>query len=502
MALAQFRTCKEVLLHELDAGPDPETQALADSIALRDVSVAKELLNQVTLIAEEPAPLVYSAPSPDENMPSIAVLPFINMSGDAEQNYFADGITEDIIIDLSDIETLSVAAKSSSEMYRGAAVSSARISEELGVEYILQGSVRKSGENVRISALLIDTGKNRQIWAERYDRTLDNIFELQSEISLAIVSALKINLNLTAADTTSNHATTSGEAYQIYLHAKSIRQTRIQVDNELAYELFERALSIDPNFALAHAALAETEVMIAEQSHVDSDELKVVLAQALEHCEIALQIDPNLAEGHMARGRIFAAENRHEAAKACFLKAIELKPKLASAYHVMAIHYYEIENNLELAFSNSKQAFSLDPINRHCIAVLVGASSTKHHDELRFFAGQVLKLAKRRASLNPHDHDAVGLVAWVYYILGDLDQAKHWVNIVSAFDVNDPYFIYNVACLHADLGSIDKSLEVLERSLKHAPSGPSMKWIKYDDPDMEPLRKDPRFYELLARYGS
>lgn len=163
MALAQFRTCKKVLLYELNAGPDPETQALADSIALRDVGASEQLRHQITLTPEDTALPISLSINSDKSVPSLAVLPFVNMSGDAEQGYFADSITEDIIIDLSDVEALSVAAKSSSEMYRGAAVSPARISEELGVKYILQGSVRKSGENVRISALLIDTASNRQI---------------------------------------------------------------------------------------------------------------------------------------------------------------------------------------------------------------------------------------------------------------------------------------------------------------------------------------------------
>ena len=137
-----------------------------------------------------------------DETPSIAVLPFVNMSGDAEQNYFADGMTEDILTDLSDVPGLSVAAKSSSQIYRGAQMSAAQISQEIGVRYLLEGSVRKSGNHVRISAQLTDTHTNRLEWAERYGRRLDNVFELQSEISKAIVGALKLNLtsNLNVTD--------------------------------------------------------------------------------------------------------------------------------------------------------------------------------------------------------------------------------------------------------------------------------------------------------------
>lgn len=248
--------------------------------------------------------------------------------------------------------------------------------------------------------------------------------------------------------------------------------------------------------------MAETEVIITEQNYLNGDGLDAALAHALLNCEKALQIDPYLAETYVAQGRIFAADNEHEEAKRCYLKAIELKPKLAAAYAILAIHYVNIEDDYELAFSNAKQALSLNPINRYCTAVLTIASALELGEELRSYAAKVLKLTKRRASLNPHDHDAVGLVAFAYYHLGDLDQARHWVNIVSAFEVDDTYFLYNVACLHANLGSIDKSLELLERSLEHVQPSPNIKWIKSGDPDLEPLRKDPRFYELLARHES
>ena len=323
MALAQFRTCKEVLLHELDAGPDPETQALADSIALRDVSVSKALLNQVTLIPEAAVPLVSSTPSLDENVSSIAVLPFINMSGDAEQNYFADGITEDIIIDLSDIETLSIAAKSSSEMYRGVAVSPAQISEELGVRYILEGSVRKSGEHVRVSALLIDAWTSRQIWAKRYDRKLENIFELQSEISQEIVKALELNLTGVGKHTTDRRTTSSAEAYQYYLQGRTLLRVMSKPSIVLARELFEQAVELDPYYALAYTGLADSATMLYCHYDVDPCYSDIALAASNK----ALEINPKHEDALFSKGFALGNLGKYKEALDVFNMVLEINPK-------------------------------------------------------------------------------------------------------------------------------------------------------------------------------
>ena len=502
MALAQFRTCKEVLLHELDTGPDPETQALADSIALRDVSVSKELQQHSAQISEETASPISLAVNPDKNVPSIAVLPFVNMSGDAEQSYFADGITEDIIIDLSDVEALSVAAKSSSEMYRGTAVSPARISEELGVKYILQGSVRKSGENVRIAALLIDTASNRQIWAERYDRTLDNIFQLQSEISNEIVNALKINLKLVDGDTSAVQSATNAEAYQYYLHGKSLRKSDACSNTELATTLFERAISVDPNFVRAYAELARCEASLASQLNLFGKKLEAALSKAQAHCDKALQIDPTSVEAYLAQGQIFSTAKEFTSAKKSFGKALTLKPKSAEALSSLGNYYFAVEGDIEKAYTYVKQAYAIDPDKSCSVLVLTCLNGLNEPEELQSAARDVLLRQKRQIGLDPYNFSAVHLVAYASYLLGNVEEAKHWTNIATAFDLDHRVLIYNLACLHSLLGSIDNALTTLERSLKIASSPEEVNYAKNVDPDLELLRKDPRFEELFARYES
>lgn len=494
MALAQFKTCKEVLLHELDAGPDPETQALADTIALRDVSISQELRKQASRMPETPAQIS------SDDAPSIAVLPFVNMSGDAEQSYFADGITEDIIIDLSGIENLSVASKGSSSVYRGAAVSPESISQELGVQYLLEGSVRKSGDKVRISALLIDAINNRQIWAKRYDRALANIFELQSEISNEIVNALKINLNLGAKDQLNAQTTTSAEAYQYFLHAKSLRKSDASSNSLLAATLFKRAVAVDPNYALAYAELARCECNLVSQLSLSGVASETALAEAQEHCDRAMEIDPTLVEAHLAQGSILASAKKSSAAKESYLKALALQPRSADVLSCLGYHYISVHGDIEAAYSYAKQAYAIDP-DRTCGAMLLTClNGLDKPKDMEVIARQVLRVEKRRSALDPYNFSSTHLVAYAAYLLGDIEEAKHWTNIATAFDLDHHILIYNLACLHSLLGSVDAAFATLQRSLDLTASSTNMNFAKNVDPDLEPLRKDPRFNALFARY--
>ncbi len=495
LALAQYRTCKEVLLHELGVAPAPETQALAKDIALRDASVSAQLRDQAL-----PASLKSGAPQAPDQLTSLAVLPFVNMSGDAGQKFFADGITEDITVDLADIETLAVAAKGSCEMYRGAAVSPAQIADELGVRFLLQGSVRTSGDNVRISVTLTDAQSNRQVWAQRYDRTLDNILELQSEISRAIVRALKINLKLSGNSPAIAQTTSSGQAYQYYLHGKSLRRRNTPENIELAQQMFGRAVDLDPGYALAFAALARCISALAKLQNLRGKKLKATLATATENCDRAQEIQPNLAEAFVARAHILQCAGDDDAAEETYFQAIRQNPALVDAQNLLAIFYMMVRGDFAKAYTHSKLAYDLDP-DQACAAMLLTClSDLGKSAETDATAALVLKRSKRRVSLDPYDFDAVHLIAYSSFLTGDRETAKHWTTIASAFDVDDSTFIYNIACLHSLLGSVDEALEMLERALELRDQSPGFRYIKSVDPDLAQLRKDPRFHKLLARY--
>jgi len=495
MALAQFRTCKEVLLHELDASPDPETQALADSIALKDVSVFKELRHKATLGPESFVTHASNTPSTDTNMPSIAVLPFVNMSGDAEQNYFADGITEDIIVDLSDIDALSVVAKSSSEMYRGCCTS-LRISEELGVRYILEGSIRKSGENIRVSALLNDPKTSRQIWAKRYDRKLENIFDVQSEISQEIVKALELNLTSNGKHITDKRTTSSAEAYQYYLQGRTLLRVMSERSIILARGLFERAVKLDPNYALAYTGLADCATTLFCHYDVDPSFYDIALAASNR----ALQINPTLAEAYASRGYILQYGSDINVSIENFEKAISLNPKLADTYFYLGGVQVGIIGEIEKAYISFNKAFTLDQDIRSGMMLLTCLAALDYPNELKSFSNKILRLAQRRISLNAHDFGATQVVAICLHTLEKPDEARYWANVASSFDTQDARSIYNLACLQSQLGAVDECLALLGCTLELGCSKRKLDFLKTFDPDLETVRKDPRFYDLIARY--
>jgi len=503
MALAQFRTCKEVLLHELDAVPDPETQALADKIALKDSRALKVFRDQSVIALET----VSNITTPDkfadtrlltvdDEVPSIAVLPFVNMSGDAEQNYFADGMTEDIITDLSDVDGLSVAAKGSSQMYRGAPVSPAQISQEIGARYILEGSVRKAGESVRISAQLTDAHSNLQTWAQRYDRRLENIFELQSEISKAIVAALELNLT-TVAGVSERRTTASVEAYQCYLRGQRNLHDVSKSSIILSHELFGQAIELDPEYALAYAGLAQSAIYMV--LHYDVD--RAMIDEALENCNFALRLQPELAEAYSARGNVRIFLKEFENARLDIEKAISIAPNLAVAHFHMGQYHVNTAGGILEGYNSYKRAFDLGNDLRSGMMANTCLHGLNRPEELELLSKKILKIAQRKFFLNPHDFDAIQMTAFAYNDLGEIEEAKKWAGIASSFDTEDGGRAYNLACLHSVMGSVDEALVMLEKTLSIGCNEMKVRFMKYTDPDLELVREDPRFDKLLVRYG-
>src|SRR5438477_363249 len=266
------------------------------------------------------------APAPQEQLdkerPSIAVLPFNNMSGDPEQEYFSDGITEDIITDLSKVSALSVIARNSAFAFKGKNVDVLQVARQLKVSHVLEGSVRKAGGRVRITAQLIDGAHNDHIWAERYDRDLNDIFALQDEISEAIVKALKLKLLPEEKKAIEQRGTESVEAYNLFLMARQNYVTGGESDlrrAEATIRICQRVTEIDPNYANAWALMA-LDQMIVRFIHGGKGE------DGLAAAERALALDANLAEAHAVKARIFAENGRHDEASAEIASGLRLDP--------------------------------------------------------------------------------------------------------------------------------------------------------------------------------
>lgn len=260
--------------------------------------------------------------------PSIAVLPFVNMSGDPEQEYFSDGITEDLITDLSKISSLFVIARNSVFTYKGKAVKIGQVGRELGVLYILEGSVRKVGDRVRITAQLVDATTEGHLWAERYDRDLEDIFALQDEVTQKIVAALAVALTEEEEDRLTRKYTGNVEAYDCFLRGLEYHFHPTKEKNIQARRMFEKAIELDSEFAAAYAQLGRTHVR--GYTHMWSQDPKA-LNRAFDLAQKARDLDDTLPESYFVFAQVYYYERRHEQAIAEFEKAITLSPNYADA---------------------------------------------------------------------------------------------------------------------------------------------------------------------------
>ena len=267
--------------------------------------------------------------------PSIAVLPFANMSGDPEQEYLADGLAEDIITALSKVSEMFVIARNSTFAYKGTSPDVRQVARELGVRHVLEGSVRKAGNRVRITAQLIDAAKGGHLWAERYDRELANIFDLQDEITQEIVTALEVRLTKGEQARLWRRQTDNFEAWDLYVRAQASLRRFNQEDNSMARELVERALALDPNFAVAWALLAWTHLAGARVGWGFSTAAS--LEAGVEAALKGLAIDENQADALSMLGALRALQRRYDEADEAGRRAIALAPNAADNYVLYAI---------------------------------------------------------------------------------------------------------------------------------------------------------------------
>jgi len=294
-------------------------------------------------------------PLPDK--PSIAVLPFENLSGDPEQEYFSDGITEDIITDLSKISGLFVIARHSVFTYKGKAIKIAKVGQELGVRHVLEGSVRKANGRVRITAQLVDTTTEGHLWAERYDRDLKDIFALQDEVTQKIVGALAVKLTEDEQERLMHKYTDNMEAYDLYLQGVEYRNRFTKGANVQARQMFERAIDLDPEFALAYAVLGFTH--FHERTFGWSQDPQS-LEHAFELAQRTLDLDDSLSWGHHLLGKVYLWKKQYEKAIAELKKAIALSPN--DADQLVGLGYIlNFAGKPEEAIELVKKAMRLNP---------------------------------------------------------------------------------------------------------------------------------------------
>jgi adenylate cyclase len=378
----------------------------------------------------EPSPSA-APPAAVSEKASIAVLPFVNMSGDPEQEYFADGISEDIITALSKLSQLFVIARNSSFTFKGKAVHVGEVSQKLGVKFIVEGSVRKSGNRVRITAQLIDGASGGHLWAERYDRTLDDIFAVQDEVTQEIVAALALNLTDAERRRLASEYTGNPEAHDYFLRGRECWWHPSKETSVDAKVMLQRAIACDPSFVPAYAFLAavHTRDYVNEWSESPEDSLR----QAVEVAQRAAALGERDAYAHWALGGVHLWSRRHDEAVREFEKSISLDPNFALAYMLLglALHY---GGKSEQSLDVFDRAFALDPYHPDVYL---------HFQAQAYFQlGQfekAVEILKRRLVRNPSTDISRALLAASYGHLGRGDEARHeWQELLR---VNPNYSV-------------------------------------------------------------
>ena len=424
-----------------------------------------------------------------EDKPSVAVLPFTNMSGDPEQEYFSDGITEDIITDLSKVSGLSVVARNTAFTYKGKNVEVSEVAKRLGVDFVVEGSVRKAGSRVRVTGQLINAKDDRHLWADRYDRDLTDIFAIQDEITHAIVEQLKVKLLPQERKSIAKAPTDNVEAYTYYLRGRDFFYRHSKTYYRLARRMFANAVELDPRYARAYAGIADCDSFQFLYYRED-----VAIETILDNSAKALALDDKLAEAHASRGLALSLMHRYTEAMQEFEQAISLDPNSYEAHYLYARASFA-QGDLESAARLFERAAEIKPDDYQSPSLLIQVyRSLGREQESKDVARRAVKLAERELTLHAEDPRPAHLGSAALIELGEKDRAREWITRALAIDPDDPLTQYNVACGYTNLGDLDAAFDLLERSLPRA--GPEIRqWIKHDS-DFDPLRSHPRYRKI------
>ena len=424
---------------------------------------------------------------------SICVLPFVNMSGDPEQEYFSDGITEDIITDLSKVSALLVIARNTAFTFKGKVMDVKDVARALDVTHVMEGSVRKAGDRVRITAQLIDSATGGHVWADRYDRDLTDIFAIQDEISKAIVAALRVKLLPAERKAIEARGTSSVEAYNLYLMARqqwtegSLGDVRRQ---ETIVRICEQALSFDRNYAQAWALMA------LSQSQLRFWHGMTVNPKAA--AEEALKINPNLAEAHCVKAHLFEEQGEKDKAREEIETAVRLDPDSWEVNREAARLLFRQGRTVDSIPFFEKAAALLES-DWHNASMLVGCYRvTGQPDQRRRVAQMTVERAEKAIARDPSNAQILASGSCALGALGEAQKARDWIDRALLLDPSNNIMRYNLACaLATDLVDADQAMEVLVpyfgttlgvTHIRHAEA----------DPDLDSLRENPRFKQMLS----
>ena len=420
---------------------------------------------------------------------SVAVLYFENLSGVKEDEYFRDGITEDIITELSKIKGLNIFSRPTVLAYRDKPVTPAQIGQQLGAAHVLTGSLRRAGNRLRINAQLIDTRTDFPLWSERYDREMQDVFELQDEIARKIAEALRVTLSPQEQAALAVKPTENLQAYDLYLRGKAYARRLTRQDLEFAGQMFENAVSLDPQFALAYAAIAHACAM----HHWNYGRDPVWMERARAAAEKAAALQPNLPESHIARAWVLYAERHYDDAVQVVRRALDRRPDCEGGYYLLgralfsAGRYQEVADIAEIAVEAAGEDYNVYTPIQNALGALGKTDAVKRFRQRRM---QVLETHLKRV---PEDVRARIWLGIDYADAGRIDDAMREVNMAMVLRPDEASVVYNAACAYCLMGKKDEALAALRKAWEVGFRDPD--WARRD-PDLAILHGDPEFERM------
>lgn len=433
------------------------------------------------------------APSRPQRAPdaSVAILPLADLSEAKDQDYFCDGLAEEILNALASIRGLHVASRTSSFRYRDSNADAREIGQALNVAAILEGSVRKAAGRVRVTAQLVDANNGYHLWSETFDRKLEDIFAIQEEIARSVAGALRVSMKAVAELDMCSKAPRDMRAYDFYLRGRQIQSVKSSDNWTKAPEMFRHAIALDPDYAQAHAGLADSLAQLLIWRILRPGD---ALEEARAAAKRALELAPDLAEAHVARANTLSLAGDDAAAARAFECAIALNPSLYESHYYYGRHCFA-RGDYERAIREFEAAHRARPDEFQALALAVGAADSLG-DKARGDALTRLALPSALAEIaaDPENGRALYLAAGMQWRLGDAAGSRRSIEAALRLQPDDFGTLYNAACTYAHMGEHERALDVLERAV--ATGGGFREWIEHDN-DLAGLRGLPRFQKIL-----
>jgi len=456
----------------------------------------RKVVTSIEALAGEPTDKSSSQRRTATRQLSICVLPFQNMSGDPEQEYFSDGISEDVTTDLSKVSAIEVIARNTAFTFKGQAVDVCDVARKLGVTHVLEGSVRKAGARVRITAQLIDGSTGAHLWADRFDRDLTDIFAIQDEISKAIVDALKVKLLPSEKKAIENRGTANSDAYNLYLMARQCWITGDFGDRrreEKVIRICQRAVELDPDYPQAWALMA-----LAQANLCHGFASEQCMDDGSAAAERALALDPNIAEAHLPKAWRLAEQGRHEEANAELATALQLGPESWEVNKEAARLFYR-QRRLEDAARHLEKATQVMEADYHGLGMLFAYYHSRGDLEAaRRTAQRAVEQVEKVLTANPDNGAALAFGAMSLASLGQVDRAQDWMERCLLVDPDNLQMRYNLAWgVNKVFGDPQRAIDMLEPVMTHA--GANIIRLAANDPNLDNLRGDARFEAMMQR---